>query len=140
MTDDYLIMDLTAEQGPLRGTQVQPPSGAWAAYFGVDFDDLPELTLHSQTDPGTGTQVRQVVAHHHVWTIELSDASDGHIVVFERRSSDAYSYWIFSPTGPRTCPSGLDARSVSQSIVEKGPALAHRVATVAALSRVGVRP
>lgn len=96
MTGNALIIDLTAEQGPLRGTQVQPPAGAWAGFFALDFDDLPELTMHSRTDPAVGTHGRRVVAHHHVWTIEMPDAEDGHIALFERVGVDEYSYWIYS--------------------------------------------
>jgi hypothetical protein len=93
MTDSDLIMELTMEQGPGRITQVQPPIGAWAQYFQIDFDDLPTLELAN----GTQTETRPVVEHDHNWTVEISEADviRPAIIRFRRTGPDQYSYWLY---------------------------------------------
>jgi hypothetical protein len=97
MTNSNLIMELTMEQGPTRITQVQPPVGVWAQYFGVDFDDLPTLTITNLSQPDGAVQSRPVVEHDHNWTIETesADVLRPAIIRFMRTGTDTYSYWIY---------------------------------------------
>lgn len=96
MLGSDLIMDLTREQGEGRITQVQPPVGAWAAYFDIDFEYLPILTLQNMQDPTIGVEERPVVRHDHNWTLEIAAATIERpaIIHFRRVGQDSYQYWI----------------------------------------------
>jgi hypothetical protein len=75
-----LLMELTLEQGPERITQVQPPKDVWTTFFGISQsgDKLPLLTLiNEKVKPSIGVK-RQVVKHHHTYTIEIT-ADSGQI-------------------------------------------------------------
>lgn len=89
-----LIMDLTGES---RDTQVQPPLGAWARFFGIDIDDdtLPTFTL--QNANGGAPIQRPVVRHDHTMTLEIPESAPGRpaIIQFQREASDEYRYWIW---------------------------------------------
>jgi hypothetical protein len=97
MKDRDLIMELTMEQGPARITQVQPPLGAWAQYFDVDFEELPSLQLVNLGVADAEPEIRPVVEHDHNWTIEIAaaDVIRPAIIRFRRTGPNQYSYWIY---------------------------------------------
>lgn len=97
-----LIMDLTLEQGEERITQVQPPVGAWANYFDIDFEYLPTLTLRNMQDSTLETEERPVVRHDHNWTLEISAATVNRpaIIRFRCAGKDTYQYWIHDAGEP----------------------------------------
>ena len=97
MTNEDLIMELTMEQGPGRETQVQPPIGVWAHYFGVDLDDPPSLRLTNRRRRNARPETRPIVEHDHNWTVEITGATVDRpaIIRFHRTGSNRYDYWIF---------------------------------------------
>lgn len=97
MTNTDLIMELTMEQGPGRITQVQPPRGAWERYFEIDFGHLPVLRLTNRQREGARPKARPVVGHHHVWTVEIEEATVERpaIIRFHRTGENRFSYWIY---------------------------------------------
>jgi hypothetical protein len=102
MTSQDLIMELTLEQGPGRITQVQPPVGAWALYFGIDLDDPPRLRLRNRGRRNAPIQIRPVVEHDHNWTIEIHGAQVVRpaIIRFHRTGQYSYEYWIYGSNQP----------------------------------------
>lgn len=99
MTGQDLVMELTAEQGPGRETQVQPPVDVWIAYFVIDLADPPQLNLLNARRVGAQHEMRPVVEHDHNWTVEVSGASPPRpaIIRFSRTGLGAYTYWVFTP-------------------------------------------
>jgi len=96
-----LVMHLTLEQGPGRMTQVQPPRAVWERYFGVDLEN--PLALAVRNERGVeGYEVRPVVRHHHVWTIEIPEADVPRpaIIRFRRTGRRRYVYSVFTPADP----------------------------------------
>ena len=105
MNNDDLIMELTQEQGPGRETQVQPPKGAWTAFFQCDIDNeenLPTLVLNSRTTTATGPTNRPAVSHDHNWTIEIPEAEPPRpaIIRIHRVGINEYDYWVHRPPQP----------------------------------------
>ena len=100
MTNDDLIMELTMEQGPGRETQVQPPIGVWAHYFGVDLDNPPMLRLTNRIRRNAIPENRPVVEHDHNWTLEIRAANVNRPVIirFHRTGNNRYDYWLYSQT------------------------------------------
>lgn len=101
-----LVMELTQEQGPGRNTQVQPPKGVWAEYFGLDSSGPPPskaLTLRNGKDPSARRERRPIVSHHHVWTLEIGDAGPPRpaILALKRHSASSYTYYVYRPTDPQ---------------------------------------
>lgn len=101
MTGEDLILEVTMEQGPARMTQVQPPRGAWEVYFCIDLDDPPHLTLTNRVE-NVPPEVRPVVEHDHVWTVEIPGAVyvGQTILRFHRTAPDAYDYWLYHSPQP----------------------------------------
>lgn len=98
MTGDDLIMEVTEEQGPERSTQVQPPRDAWIQYFGLDLRSTPPtLRLRNARDIRSPGRSRPVVGHHHIWTIEIAEASAGSIIRFRKKTATSYDYWLYRP-------------------------------------------
>ena len=100
-----LVMELTQEQGPGRNTQVQPPKGVWAGYFGLDSGRPPPskaITLRNGKDPSAIRERRPIVSHHHVWTLEIGDAGPPRpaILMLKRNSASSYTYHVYRPTDP----------------------------------------
>jgi hypothetical protein len=97
MTNDDLIMELTMEQGPGRETQVQPPIGVWAHYFGVELDAPPRLRLTNRKRRNPRPETRPVVEHDHNWTVEITgaDVARPAIIRFHRTGTNRYDYWIY---------------------------------------------
>lgn len=102
MTNEDLIMELTMEQGPARITQVQPPIGVWAHYFGVDLDNPPMLRLTNRRRRGARPEARPVVEHDHNWTVEIDAARVNRpaIIRFRRTANDRYDYWVYQQAEP----------------------------------------
>ena len=99
MTGEDLVMDLTMEQGPGRETQVQPPLGVWAWYFGVDLENPPSLRLTNRRRRNARPETRPVVEHDHNWTVEVTGANvlRPAIIRFHRIGRNRYEYWIYTP-------------------------------------------
>jgi hypothetical protein len=97
MTNEDLIMELTMEQGPGRETQVQPPIGVWAHYFGVELEDPPPLRLTNRKRRNARPENRPIVEHDHNWTIEIEAANVERpaIIRFHRTGNNRYDYWIY---------------------------------------------
>lgn len=98
MTNDDLIMELTMEQGPGRITQVQPPIGVWAHYFGVDLDNPPRLRLTNRKRRNARPETRPVVEHDHNWTVEIDAANVNRpaIIRFHRTGHNRFDYWVYA--------------------------------------------
>ncbi len=97
MTGEDLIMELTMEQGPGRETQVQPPTGVWAYYFGIDLDEPPRLRLTNRKRRSANPETRPVVEHDHNWTVEVTGAAVNRpaIIRFHRTGANRYDYWVY---------------------------------------------
>jgi hypothetical protein len=99
-----LIMDLTAEQGEGRETQVQPPKPVWTEYFKIDVDDAtkprPQFRLRNAETKIENTY--QVSRHHHNWTIEIPDAHMPRpaILRLARLGRNHYEYSVVRPDDP----------------------------------------
>jgi hypothetical protein len=93
-----LLMELTLEQGEGRATQVQPPKGVWEHYFGlkVGHDVLPKLSLINESAPSAIKVKRDVVKHHHNYTIELpgTELPRPAILQMRRVGHNKYSYRV----------------------------------------------
>ncbi len=102
MTNEDLIMELTMEQGLGRITQVQPPIGVWAHYFGVDLDDPSRLRLTNRKRRNTRPENRPVVEHDHNWTVEIDAANANRpaIIRFHRTGNNRYDYWVYGQNEP----------------------------------------
>ena len=91
-------MELTAEQGSSRPSQVQPPRPVWEQFVGVSPDSTtrPTFRLENMRDPGNPEQ-RKVVKHHHNLTIEISAAKVERpaIIRLQQRSKNSYAYWVY---------------------------------------------
>jgi len=98
MTGEDLIMELTMEQGPGRITQVQPPIGVWAHYYGVDLDNPPRLRLTNRKRRNARPENRPVVEHDHNWTVEIDAANVTRpaIIRFHRTGNNRYDYWVYA--------------------------------------------
>jgi hypothetical protein len=97
---ETLIMELTHEQGPGRETQVQPPKGVWAHYFGLNSaGSAPSqvFTLTNGRDQGAAPERRPIVSHHHVWTLEIAGAGLPRpaIIKLKRLTNKAYLYYVY---------------------------------------------
>jgi hypothetical protein len=96
-----LLMELTNEQGEGRETQVQPPKPVWEHYFGIKVgrEALPTLLLINESaDPVVETR-RNVVKHHHNYTIEIAGAEFPRPAILQMRrlGRNIYSYRIYRP-------------------------------------------
>jgi hypothetical protein len=96
-----LVMELTNEQGGGRESQVQPPKPVWNHYFGIDVgrERAPALSLvNDSTTPALPTP-RDVVAHHHNYTIEIAGAELPRPAILQMRriGRNAYSYHVHRP-------------------------------------------
>jgi len=98
LNGQYLVMELTMEQGPGRMTQVQPPRPVWKAYFHVNLENPGNLNLRLER-PGSRYQMRSVVRHHHNWTVEIPEANAPRpaIVRFRRTGARRYVYRVLRP-------------------------------------------
>jgi hypothetical protein len=89
-----LLMELTNEQGGGRESQVQPPKGVWETFFGIHHPatKLPALTLiNEKVIPHTKIK-RNVVKHHHTYTIEIADAGLPRPAILQMRKVDQHRY------------------------------------------------
>lgn len=96
-----LLMELKLEQGGGRESKVQPPKSVWENYFGFKLGSgiLPTLTLVSEgPTPHVQTQ-RQVVKHHHIYTIEIPHAGLPRpaILSMRRLGPNRYAYRVYRP-------------------------------------------
>lgn len=96
-----LVMELTNEQGEGRMTQVQPPKAVWEHYFGIKVgrEKLPTFTLLNESaDPMIETR-RDVVKHHHNYTIEIAGAESPRPAILKMRrvARNIYSYSVHRP-------------------------------------------
>ncbi|MFN7440051.1 MAG: hypothetical protein ACK5TV_07635 [Phycisphaerales bacterium] len=94
---EWLIMELTQEQGLRRQSQVQPPLGVWETYFGIrpTAGSLPTYRLVDALNNGSPEQ-RKVVKHHHNFTIEIGDAGPPRpaILRLRRIGVNSFEYWV----------------------------------------------
>lgn len=90
-----LVMELTNEQGGGRETQVQPPKAVWKTYFGLTTGHarLPTLGLTRDVDGGSQLTRRQVVSHHHNFTIEIAGAEYPRPAILQMRRIARNNYW-----------------------------------------------
>ncbi len=93
-----LVMQIMAsDQQGYSGHQVQPPSGAWAAFFGVSIDSsfLPTLRMRNVQ---TGIVIdRKVVRHALVMTLDIPESEPGAILEMWRVGGDRYDYRVLEP-------------------------------------------
>jgi hypothetical protein len=97
-----LLMELTKEQGGGRETQVQPPKAVWESYFQIRIGKakLPTLSLINEQSQPVSVASRDVVAHHHNYTIELPGAELPRPAILQMRrvGRNKYSYRVHRPT------------------------------------------
>lgn len=97
-----LLMELTREQGGKRVTQVQPPMGVWINYFGLktDAEKLPTFSLINESHHSHTQTERDVVKHHHNFTIELpgTELPRPAILQMRRIAKNKYSYRVHRPS------------------------------------------
>lgn len=96
-----LLMELTNEQGGGRESQVQPPKPVWEHYFGIRVgrETLPTLSLFNEST-GRGSKTRRnVVKHHHNYTIEIAGAELPRPAILQMRrvGRNKYCYRIYRP-------------------------------------------
>jgi len=100
-----LLMALTQEQGGSRATQVQPPKAVWEHYFGIKVgrEKLPTLSLINEAIVPVVQTRRQVVEHHHNYTIELAgtELPRPAILQVRRIGHNTYSYYVLRPGDAR---------------------------------------
>ena len=97
-------MELTQEQGPGRITQVQPPKDVWASFFGIPpgTSPLPRLSLINEKVTPSVQIKRNVVKHHHTYTIEIADAAMPRPAILQMRQLglNKYGYIVHRPSDP----------------------------------------
>jgi hypothetical protein len=115
-----LLMELTNEQGGGRETQVQPPKAVWETFFGLQLPaiTLPSLTLVSQT----ATTTRQVVRHHHIYTIEILEAELPRPAILQMRRIGLHRYWyaVHRPGDPEFAPRDRLVRTLHNPLWQAG--------------------
>ena len=93
-----LVMQIvSSDQQGWSGHQVQPQSGAWSSFFGVNIDDedVPVLRLRNIR---TGAVIdRKVVRHALVMTIDIPEAVTGSILEMWKVGPDRYDYRVVRP-------------------------------------------
>ena len=88
---------MPSDQQGYSGHQVQPTSGAWSAFFGVNIDDATVPTLRLRNIK-TGTVIdRKVVRHALVMTIDIPEAVPGAILEVWQVGFDRYDYSVTTP-------------------------------------------
>lgn len=96
----WLIMELTQEQGGHRQSQVQPPLGVWEHFFGIRpaAGSLPTYRLVDALN-GSAPEQRKVVKHHHNFTLEIGDARPPRpaILRLHRVGTNSFEYWVLRP-------------------------------------------
>jgi hypothetical protein len=99
-----LLMELTYEQGVDRITQVQPPKDVWTNFFGISpaSGKLPLISLVNEKVSPPVEIKRQVVKHHHTYTIEITDAvlPRPAILQMRRLGQNKYGYIVHRPSDP----------------------------------------
>jgi len=94
-----LLMQITkSDQQGYSGHQVQPPSGAWAAFFGLNLQtpSLPTLRLRN-TNSGNVID-RLVVRHTLVMTLDIPEAVPGALLEIREVGRDRFDYRVVVPT------------------------------------------
>ncbi len=92
-----LIQIMSSDQQGYSGHQVQPPSGAWTAFFQLTMQtpNLPTLRLRN-IDSGTVID-RPVVRHTLVMTVDIPEAAPGAILEMWEVGKDRYDYRVIMP-------------------------------------------
>jgi hypothetical protein len=93
-----LVQIMKSDQQGYSGHQVQPPSGAWTAFFQLNMQTpvLPTLRLRN-IDSGTVVD-RPVVRHTLVMTVDIPEAAPGAILEMWEVGKDRYDYRVIMPT------------------------------------------
>jgi hypothetical protein len=89
---------MKSDQQGYSGHQIQPPSGAWAAFFQLSMQtqSLPQLRLRN-IDSGAVID-RPVVRHTLVMTIDIPEAVAGAILELWEVGKYRYDYRVILPT------------------------------------------
>lgn len=107
-----LVMQImTSDQQGYSGHQVQPPSGAWESFFGVNITDPAVPTLRMRNVQNGAVIDRKVVRHTLVMTIDIPEAEPGAILEMWNVGPDRYDYRMLTP-GQRGF-AGLDRELVT---------------------------
>lgn len=95
---ERLVMQImSSDKQGYSGHQVQPPSGAWASFFGVKISDPLLPTLRMRNVQSGAVIDRKVVRHALVMTIDIPEAEPGMILEMWKVGSDRYNYRVLKP-------------------------------------------
>lgn len=87
---------MPSDQQGYSGHQVQPTSGAWSAFFGVNIEDATVPTLRLRNIETGAVIDRKVVRHALVMTIDIPEAVPGAVLELWQVGFDRYDYKVTS--------------------------------------------
>lgn len=94
-----LVMQIMpSDQQGYSEHQVQPPSGAWSSFFGVNIDDEEVPVLRLRNVRTGGVIDRKVVRHTLVMTLDIPEAVPGAILEMWKVGPDRYDYRVILPS------------------------------------------
>jgi hypothetical protein len=97
-----LIMQIMpSDQQGYSGHQVQPPSGAWREFFGIEIDDDPMPTFRLRNLTSGEVFDRKVVKHAKVITLDIPEAVPGSILEVWYVGLDRYDYRVVAPSNSK---------------------------------------
>ena len=88
---------MPSDQQGYSGHQVQPTSGAWSLFFGINIEDATSHTLRLRNIQTGAVIDRKVVRHALVMTIDIPEAAPGSILEVWQVGFDRYDYKVTAP-------------------------------------------
>lgn len=96
-----LTQIMPSDQQGYSGHQVQPTSGAWREFFGVEIDDSEMPTLRLRNLKSGEVFDRKVVKHAKVITLDIPEAVPGAILEVWSVGLNRYDYRVVEPTSSK---------------------------------------
>lgn len=96
-----LTQIMPSDQQGYSGHQVQPTSGAWREFFGVEIDDGEMPTLRLRNVKSGEVFDRKVVRHAKVITLDIPEAVPGAILEVWYVGLNRYDYRVVEPTSSK---------------------------------------
>lgn len=92
-----VIQIMPSDQQGYSGHQVQPPSGAWREFFGIELQDPTMPTLRLRNIRSGDVFDRKVVRHTQVMTLDIPEAAPGAILEMWYVGLHRYDYRVIGP-------------------------------------------
>ncbi|WP_310530652.1 phospholipase D family protein [Novosphingobium sp.] len=96
-----LTQIMPSDQQGYSGHQVQPTSGAWREFFGIDLDDVEMPTLRLRNTKTGEVFDRKVVRHAKVITLDIPEAVPGALLEVWYVGLNRYDYRVIGPANSK---------------------------------------